>query len=88
MSEFTVMISFRTDNLLLADDVRADCYNALMDIMDDSAEQVEFLQAQMVRGNRVTDADITESLALAEEADIVASAGFNSNPLPEGMPEI
>lgn len=88
MAQFTVLVSFETDNLLLADDVRAECYNALMELIDDSAEQVTFLQAQMVRGNRVTEADITESLALADEADSIASQGFNPNPLPEGMPEL
>lgn len=88
MEQYTVLVAFATDNLMLADDIRADCYQALTDIVEDCGNQVEFLQVQMVRGNRVTEDDIQESLALADEADSVANAGFNPNPLPEGMPEL
>lgn len=81
---YTVMVTFNAP-VTVADTVRAEMYDTFMNLADDGYA-VEWGDIQMVRGTRITENDIAESNAIANEADMVRDAGFNSNPLPEGMP--
>lgn len=81
---FTVMVTFNAP-VIVADTVRAAVYEAYMNLLEDgyAADNGDI---QMVRGTRITKNDIVESNAIADEADMARNAGFNFNPLPEGMP--
>lgn len=81
---FTVMVTFNAP-VIVADTVRAAVYEAFMNLLEDGYA-ADNGNIQMVRGTRITKNDIVESNAIADEADMVRNAGFNSNPLPEGFP--
>lgn len=84
--DFTVLVAFNAP-LSVADDVRAEMYNTLDNLMEDYPV-LSMLTVQMVSGNRVTEKDTVESNNLAYEVETLSSQGFNHNPLPEDFPTV
>lgn len=87
VQQYTVMVSFSTASISVADDVRAELYHQFTEMLEEYAD-LEYGNVQMVRGDRVTRADVEESNALADEADAFSNDGFNHAPLPEDFPKL
>lgn len=88
MSEhFTIMIDIPNSNAAAADLILSGIYGYLD---DQGREELPFtgnLNSYVVRGKRVTERDVEESLAIGEEADLFYDEG-NPNPLPDDFPTL
>lgn len=82
--KYAVKVFFETDNVLMADKMAGAIYNAF----SDNEGLVNGIDVLVVPGIGPTGEDYEADEAWEEKVDGYMSAGFNSNPLPEGFPTL
>lgn len=85
MHDYTLMVHFRADNALIADNIIGDLQETLIDVISESAQCITM---QVARGNSIDERVVADGNSIADEATEILNAGLNNSPLPEGFPTL